>query len=433
MTRYRLTVVLLVLALLFSLATGCNNKSQPPTGGQNNQANNEEIKKLLPNKAGYRWLYNGFVEYGHRMDLKAITSGQTETVYNVTGEVDDPSGGEAQGDFSLAIDYTVKNGSLFMRQKAPKIMDSFTELVLIRTPLQAKTQWEQKAVHKKDNKEYQLSCSILEVRNESDGKVYVVEYKDKNSNFYEKRWIKENIGVTEFQTIWNSPEGPVEMGYALYSDASGFPQKVTLNSYLPPLQQRLRYFGLAEYGHEGKLTKVSESVEQALYQFDGSFQDGSGIPGDFKVQYSFDYLNGTVTEKVLENTRAKSPDINSKLKEPIILKLPLETGQSWQQEITWEGQKKTMFATITGISYEGRTYYSQISNEPVLTVRYIVLGVPGYFRNTYIEERRFQKGWGMIGFANLMKGDLGITAQDDEYHIEEAVINNMFGYSVAKE
>jgi len=429
-----IVVLLVILSLLLSLVVGCRSNPLPPSGSQNNQANNEEIKKLLPSKAGYHWVYNGFAKYGPRMDIKTFTTGQTETVYNVTGEIDDPSGGEAQGDFSLAIDYTVRNGSLLMRQKAPRLMDNFTELELIRAPLQAKAQWEQKAVHKKDNKEYQLACTILEIRNEADGKVYVVEYKDKNSNFYEKRWIKENTGVINFETVWNSPEGPVQMGYALYSEASGYPQKVMLNAYLPPLQQRLRYFGLAEYGHEGQLTKVSESAEQSIYQFAGSFQDGSGIPGNFKVQYSFDYQNGTVTEKVLENTRAKNTEVNSKLHDPIILKLPLETGNTWQQEISWAGEKKMMTATIAGISYEGRTYYGQMNNsQPVLTVRYIVEGVPGYFRNTYIEERRFQKGWGMIGFANLMKGDLGIGAKADEYQIEEAILNNMFGYSVAKE
>lgn len=429
----RLVIMLVILTLMFALALGCQKKPVQPNG-QANQTSNEEIKKLLPNQAGYHWVYNGFAEYGHSMDLKTITTGDTETVYTVTGEVFDASGGAAQGDFSLSIDYLVRDGRLMMRQKAPRLMDSFTELELLRVPLQAQATWEQKALNKKDNKEYQLACTILEVKNEADGKVYVVEYKDKNSNFYEKRWLKENIGIINFETVWNSPEGPVEMGYFLYNEASGYPRKLEFTSYLPPLQQKLRYFGLAEYAHVGQLAKTSENEQQGIYQFNGSFQDGSGIPGDFKVQYIFDYQAGTVTEKVTENTRAKTNEVNSKIHDPIILKLPLETGNTWQQEITFAGEKKTMTATIVSIGYENRTFYGQRKNgQPVLTVRYLVEDVPGYFENTYVEERRFQKGWGMIGFSNLMKGDLGITSKDDEYKIEEAILQNMFGYSLAKE
>lgn len=429
----RIVFLGVILALIFALVIGCKNNPAPPGNGQGNQSN-EQIKQLLPKQAGYQWVYSGFAEYGHRMSLHSITTGDTETLYKVTGQVDDPSGGEAQGDFSLSIEYLVKNGSLIMRQKAPQLMDKFNELELIRAPLQAQSKWEQKAINKKDNKEYQLACTILDVKNEPDGKVYVIEYKDKNSNFYEKRWLKENTGIINFETVWNSPEGPVEMGYSMYNEASGYPQKATLNSYLPPLQQRLRYFGVAEYAHEGQLSKNSENEVQAIYQFNGTFQDGSGIPGEFKVQYIFDYQTGTVTEKVIENTRDKLNQVNSKIHDPVILKLPLDTGNTWQQEVTFAGEKKTMTATIVSIAYESRTFYSQRNSEwPVMTVRYLVEDVPGYFQNTYVEERRFQKGWGMISFANLMKGDLGITSKDDQYKIEEAIVNNMFGYSIAKE
>ena len=39
----------------------------------------------------------------------------------------------------------------------------------------------------------------------------------------------------------------------------------------------------------------------------------------------------------------------------------------------------------------------------------------------------------MTGYSHLMKGDLGIQEQNNFYEIENAIINNMFGYSVAKE
>jgi hypothetical protein len=104
--------------------------------------------------------------------------------------------------------------------------------------------------------------------------------------------------------------------------------------------------------------------------------------GEFKVQYLFNYKKGTILEKVIENTRSRKEEVNSKLHHPVILKLPLEVGNTWQQEITFEGEKKTMTGTIVSIAYEGRTFYSQMKSvHPVVTVRYRVEDVPGYFQN----------------------------------------------------
>jgi len=430
-TLHKIDVITLILcfSLLFICMTGCSISGP---GDKDFTARNEELKKLLPEKTGYHWIYSGFAEYGHALALKSINAGGSETVYRLSGEIYDPSGGEAAGDFSLSVDYVISKGSLIQKKTGAKMMDAFDQMELIRTPLNAQTKWEQK-VKGKDGKEYELVCTITGI-NEDDGKVYTVEYKDKNSDFYEKRRIKERTGVIEFEKLWQSPEGPVTMGYALYEDASGYPEKTEMKAFLPPLDKQLRYFGLAEYGHIGTMTKVSESDQQGIYRFNGSYQDGSGIPGDFTVEYIFNYVAGTVQEKVLENTRSGEKDVNSKLHDPILLKLPLDVGHTWQQEIMYEGQKKNMTAQIVSSAYLGRTFYTQKEHRfPVMTVRYTVENIPGYFQNTYVEERSFQKGWGMTGYSHLMKGELDVKDETDIYEVENAIINNMFGYGIARE
>lgn len=427
----------ILLCLLLIVVSGCvREQDQDQNQDQQKQevkAPSDELKKLLPQRAGFQWVYSGFAEYGHTMELDSVTPADTSIRYEVRGNVHDPSGGEAQEDFSLQLEYEVTYESLIMRKDSEKMMDNFSELELIRLPLRDGTQWEQRARHK-NGKEYQLVCTIQEVEEQPEGKIYTVLYKDKDSGFYEKRRIQENWGVISFETVWESKEGPVIIGYALYREASGYPQKTTLNAFLPPLEKQLRYFGLAEYAHEGQMVKVSEDQGKAVYQFNGTFRDGSGIPGQFKIQYHFDYREGTVQEKVVENTRSEKDEVNSKMHHPIILKLPLEVGNTWQQEITFEGEKKTMTATIVSIAYQGRTFYSQMkSGPPVMTVRYIVEEVPGYFQNRYVEERQFQKGRGMTGFSKLMKGDLDIKNMDDDYQVEQAIINHMFGYALARE
>jgi len=367
------------------------------------------------------------------MELKSVTTGNGAIRYKTEGNVYDPSGGEAPGDFSLQLEYEVTNEAIVMRKNSEKMMDNFSELVLIRLPLQKGTQWKQSAKHK-NGKNYELTCTIDKIENQPDGKVYTILYKDNDSNFYEKRRIQENWGVVSFETVWESEEGPVTMGYELYREVSGDPAKTALSAFLPPLEKQLRYFGLAEYAHEGQLLKISENQGKTVYQFNGTFQDGSGIPGQFRVRYHFDYKEGIIQEKVIENTRSKRNEINSKMHDPIILKLPLEVGNSRQQKVMFDGTEKTMTATIVSIAYEGQTFYTQNkSGPPVVTVRYMVEEVPGYFQNRYVEERQFKKGLGMISFSNLMKGDLNIKNINDDYQVEQAIINHTFGYGLNRE
>lgn len=436
-TGRKVSAIACILVCLFlTIASGCVNRQNNQSPGEKQpqtEATSEALKKLLPQGVGFRWVYNGFAEYGHTMELKSVTSANGSTRYKIEGNVDDPSGGEAPGDFSLQMEYEVTNKALIMRKNSEKMMDNFSELELVQVPLQEGTKWEQKAKHK-NGKNYNLACSIESVESQPDGKIYTILYKDKDSNFYEKRRIQENWGVVSFESVWESKEGPVTITYELYKEASGNPARTALIPFLPPLEKKLRYFGLAEYAHEGQLVKISENQDKAVYQFNGTFQDGSGIPGQFKVQYHFDYQEGTIQEKVIENTRSGKNEINSKLSNPVILKLPLQVGNSWQQEIVFNGEKKTMTALIVSIAYEGQTFYTQMkSGPPAVTVRYMVEDAPGYFQKRYVEERKFKKGLGLAGFSQLMKGEPDVKDADNDYEVDQALINHMFGYALARE
>ncbi|MCG0275449.1 MAG: hypothetical protein L5655_04685 [Thermosediminibacteraceae bacterium] len=219
--------VLMCLILIF--ISGCTRSGDSDNSGNKppqqvkppSQAPSQELTGLLPEKEGFRWIYNGFAEYGHTMELKSIVRDESAVRYEIEGEVADMSGGEAEGDFSLRVEYEVKDRSLIMRKDSEKMMDNFSELELIRLPLEKGTQWEQKARHK-NGREYQLTCTIQEVEDDPEGKIYTVIYKDKDSNFYEKRRIQEKWGVISFETVWESKEGPVIIGYDLYKEASGY-------------------------------------------------------------------------------------------------------------------------------------------------------------------------------------------------------------------
>lgn len=46
-------------------------------------------------------------------------------------------------------------------------------------------------------------------------KTYTVLYQDKDSDFYEKRLLREGTGVISFEKLWTSNEQSFEIGYAL--------------------------------------------------------------------------------------------------------------------------------------------------------------------------------------------------------------------------
>ncbi|MGE5473784.1 MAG: hypothetical protein ACM3UU_06145 [Ignavibacteriales bacterium] len=398
----------------------------------------QTLSKLLPYRENFQWKYFGFAEYGHFMKLDYIDRSGTEIRYNISGTVDDMSGGEAKLDNNLKITYLIKSNSLIQKKTEKRMLDSkFDSIELARLPLAKASKWTQSVIDK-TGKSTVLDCVITDVTLDNGQYVYSIYYKDKNSAYYEKRKLKQGVGVVSFEKLLEMKDGNFPVSYSLNTSLTGYSDKLELNSYLPPLNKTLRYFGLAEYSHIGMLKLLSSSSESSIYQFNGEFTDGSGIPGTFKVQYLLDYIKGTVTEKVIENTRKKTKLVNSLFNNLVVLKFPIRVGNSWSSNITINGKQNVVNAEIINISYKARTIYTPYlsdfdRNNPVVTVRFLVYNVPGYYKNTYVEERKYQLGRGMIGFSSLMPGNLPISAKDlkDPYKVEEAFINHMFGYSLA--
>lgn len=211
-----------------------NQVTDEKDNSDNNSADKNENKndpedllltKLLPYKAGYTWKYNGAVEYGHRMHLKSIEEEKEKAIYTVDGEVEDVSGGESPKDFSLNLTYTVTSDSLIQKVESETMMDNnFSEIELIQTPLAEGTKWTQRQENT-EGKDVTLESTIESVRKDGEQKIYTVIYEDTNSNYYQKREIKEGVGVLSFEHLYifeNDKEESMPMGYEIYYDATGF-------------------------------------------------------------------------------------------------------------------------------------------------------------------------------------------------------------------
>lgn len=428
--------VLLILSLLLAGCAGAPGASPSPsatappitaspaptstpeaTPGATTGAPSEELAAMLPDEQGYQWQYFGFAEYGHEMTLDAITP-EGDIKYAVTGHVYDMSDGESDADFSIALTYTVGADTLIQEKTAPMMMDSaFDRLELLRTPLTQGAAWQQ-TVQDASGQDVTLMCTIEKVEEKGGAAVYTVLYQDTASDYYERREIRKGVGVIRFEKLY-MPEGeePFVIGCSLYTKADAV--NAQLSPYLPVLGQDLYYFGLAEYGHVGKLTLSWENDLEAVYTFDGIFQDGSGIDAPFQVRYYVDFNRGTVTERVMSNGKRDENEINSKLHNIVILKLPIEEGATWSHQTTINGKEYTVRAEIT--EYD--------PDAGIIKVRYTAKDVPGYYKETYIEERTFERSYGMTAFQNLLPGDITVGPGQSE---EQAIANYMFGYSLAK-
>jgi len=386
---------------------------------------NTALKSLLPKREDYTWKYSGFAEYGHQMTLNEISTANEKTCFKITGSVDDMSGGEAQGDFSMNAEYVISKGELIQNIKGEKLMDAeFKNLVLIKTPLEKGNTWTQSVVNK-DNVQVELECKITDVMD--NGLItYRVRYEQKQGEYYEEREIREETGIVSFKRLFVSGADKYDIGYFIYENASGYTMERELKTLLPPEKTVLRYFGLAEYAHVVTWENTFLKPEGIIYEFNGEFRDGSGVPGNFKIQYELDKNNFTITENVTENTRSGEKKVNSIFQGMVILKAPVRVGNSWKQEVKLNENSYTMNSLITEAHVD-----KDNTNFVVYTVKYTVEGLTSYFNDMYIQERKFKTGRGMIAFSQLMEGNIGLEGKEleDRQKVEQALINHMFGYA----
>jgi hypothetical protein len=183
---------------------------------------NDELMKLLPDKIGFIWLYSGFAEYGHTMELIDIIRDNNEVKYIIEGIVTDGSGGttgESPEAYDIKIEYSIKDNVLLRTKTEKKMFDSFFDKIeLIRLPLELNMKWTQTAIDKEGN-EAVIDSEIIAVEVENEKKIYTVKYQHTSSEYYEIRKIMEGVGVVSYTRLWKDLEGnSFDIGYSLIFD-----------------------------------------------------------------------------------------------------------------------------------------------------------------------------------------------------------------------
>lgn len=215
---------IMLLALMGCALTGTgDHPAEPEPLADEFQLENQALARLLPERENYTWIYSGFVEYGHRMNLDSISEADSNIVYNITGQVDDPSDGEAQHrNFNLQVTYLIENGVLTQIKRESAMLDSkFDNLELVRYPLEVGTTWEQQVVSPEGNAAT-LECTIESIRVDNGKNVYTIMYKEQGTDYFEKREIKEGTGILLFEKLLELDDLSFPAGYYLYEEMSGY-------------------------------------------------------------------------------------------------------------------------------------------------------------------------------------------------------------------
>ena len=203
-----------VLALF--LLTGFSTTAQAvePTSSM-------RVPDLVPPFEDFEWTYFGIGGYGHEMVVESILREDDRLEYEVLGEVFDLSGGEAGGDFSLTVRYTVQPEVLIQEHDGEQMLESrYDRVELIRTPLEEGNSWTQEVAD--DGGEVQtLECVITNVKFEDGLRTYTVEYRDMEGPYWERREITEGLGITSFARYMSGDDADYEVGYSIHREGSG--------------------------------------------------------------------------------------------------------------------------------------------------------------------------------------------------------------------
>lgn len=166
-----------------------------------------------------------------------------------------------------------------------------------------------------------------------------------------------------------------------------------LDEFIPDLPASWIYNGTAEYSHVMSLGEVYETAGQKIYRVYGEVEDMTD--GDFNADFRFE-LGYIVSGDMIEQTKSGQMIMDSEYERITLLKLPLEVGNTWTDElVSPNGKKVKVKGTIESIEKEssGR---SEGGNGDIYTVKYEESG------SKYYEIRKIQKGSGVISFEKVI-------------------------------
>lgn len=147
----RIINIFSLIALLI-LVPGCNLFHKVPArpAPLKSSKPSPALLAYFPLQPKTQWFYEGFAEYGHKMTLDSVadSSNGSRKVLNISGLVDDPSGGASKRNFHFKLQYAITANSIFETVVAADtpFPHRFKNLKVLCLPLQKGAKWKQNVV-----------------------------------------------------------------------------------------------------------------------------------------------------------------------------------------------------------------------------------------------------------------------------------------------
>lgn len=213
--------------------------------------------------------------------------------------------------------------------------------------------------------------------------------------------------------------GEVEKPVELTDDQKKYENVEALAKIFPRDTEEHFYHGYSEFGYSLKFEKVEEKDGKMNLIYNGYMIDGEGDdPNDrnFKMVYELSD-DGAVckVEKLKEfGTYDSLHLMNSVVEDQMVLKLPLETGNKWEEEFIFQGKTYTAHSEVVNV-------YKSDSGNICYTVQTKVDNIEGFLDNSYSEERTYEEGKGLTKFENKLplsvfsSENMGMTEEDYKF------------------
>lgn len=185
--------------------------------------------------------------------------------------------------------------------------------------------------------------------------------------------------------------------------------------------------GYAEYGHL-QILKTAQVVGLTFeLEFDGEMIDGRGDGSERLFQLTYEITDQAVIEHIHNQDSYNQLNderlLNSIIPDKVLLKLPLEVGNSWFETFAYQGQEYTATTEIIRIETNNN---GKVEYETLTTVE----AIEGYYNECYKENRVFTTGSGVTSFSNLFSlEEIGVDYEESE----QSEDLYLFGYYLSNE
>jgi len=244
--------------------------------------------------------------------------------------------------------------------------------------------------------------------------------------FDSRRLLNDGIRVqaTEYEVL-EMAFSVLETTIPTFSDHN---EKSELAQIFPRTEGHFQVFnGYADYGHIQKLTQIRENENNIEIYFEGQMNDANEFAENrrFNIMYLIDETSIVefIHNRDDQNSLNHEALFHSIIERKVILKAPLEIGNTWEQLFSFNGRQYTAITEIVRVekNENGKMEYETVTR---------VDGIEGFYDNYYEERRIFVEGSGMTNFTNRQSFEqLGLTSES----ATETGNIFIFGFSLAIE